>query len=142
VDGALRAQIAKLDDEAMKSGHGRRRDLRGGATVSGRMMEAVDASKTRDYLTRDLVFVTGQRERRRRACCRGRATNYVKAKPGKGGDFRQGLGKIQQAPFRQAGGGRRSARVRPGPWKKCGRTGTSLISCGYATKGGGPGCFR
>jgi len=97
VDGALRAQIAKLDDEAMKSGTAKKGSS-GGATVSGRMMEAVDASKTRDYLTRDLVFVTGTGAPPAGVLPWTRY-NYVKAKPGKGGDFRKVWEKYNKPVF-------------------------------------------
>ena len=87
VDAAMRAQIAKLDEEAAKGGATKK----GGAAaagVSARMMEIADVSKTRDYLTRNLVFVTG-------ATMPAAGTlpferfNYVKVKPGKGGEFRK-----------------------------------------------------
>jgi hypothetical protein len=97
VDGALRAQIAKLDDEATKSGTAKKGSS-GGATVSGRMMEAVDASKTRDYLTRDLVFATGTGAPPAGVLPWTRY-NYVKVKPGKGGDYRKVWEKYNKPVF-------------------------------------------
>ncbi len=87
VDSAMRAQIGKLDEEAMKSGTPKKGSS-GGATVTARMMEAADVSKTRDYITRDLVFVTGTGAPPAGVLPWTRY-NYVKAKPGKGSDFRK-----------------------------------------------------
>jgi len=87
VDSAMRAQIAKLDDEAMKSGSAKKGSS-GAATVTGRMMEAIDVSKTRDYLTRDLVFVTGSGPMAAGTLPWTRY-NFVKVKPGKGSDYRK-----------------------------------------------------
>jgi len=52
------------------------------------MMEAADVSKTRDYITRDLVFVTGTGAPPAGVLPWTRY-NYVKVKPGKGGDYRK-----------------------------------------------------
>ena len=87
VDSAMRAQISKLDEEAMKSGTAKKGSA-GGATVTGRMMEAADVSKTRDYITRDLVFVTGTGAPPAGVLPWTRY-NYVKVKPGKGSDYRK-----------------------------------------------------
>ena len=86
VDAAMRAQIAKLDEET-KGGTGKK-GASGGPGVTARMMEIADVSKTRDYLTRNLVFVTG-------ATMPAAGTlpferfNYVKVKPGKAAEFRK-----------------------------------------------------
>jgi len=60
----------------------------GGATVTSRMMEIADVSKTRDYVTRDLVFVTGSGAMPASTlpCAR---YNFVKVRPGKSGEFRK-----------------------------------------------------
>jgi hypothetical protein len=87
VDAAMRAQIAKLDEEAAKGGATKK----GGAPASGvtaRMMEIADVTKTRDYLTRDLVFVAGKSELPAGTLPFTRF-NYVKVKPGKGSEFRK-----------------------------------------------------
>ena len=58
VEDAMRAQIAKLTEEAGKSGVAKK----GSAAPMGlnaRLAEAVDVSKTRDFLTRDIVFGLG-----------------------------------------------------------------------------------
>jgi hypothetical protein len=87
VDSAMRAQIAKLDEEAAKSGTAKKGSS-GGTTVTARMMEAADVSKTRDYLTRDLVFVAGTGAPPAGVLPWTRY-NYVKVKPGKGSDYRK-----------------------------------------------------
>ena len=87
VDSAMRAQIGKLDEEATKSGTAKKGSA-GGTTVTARMMEAADVSKTRDYITRDLVFVTGTGPMAAGTLPWTRY-NFVKVKPGKGGDFRK-----------------------------------------------------
>ena len=56
--------------------------------MTGRMMEAADVSKTRDYLTRDLVFVHGSGVPPAGVLPYTRF-NYVKVRPGKGSDFRK-----------------------------------------------------
>lgn len=86
VDAAMRAQFAKLDEEA-KGGAGKKGGG-GGPTVAARMMEIADVSKTRDYLTRDLVFVAGQSMPPAGTLPFTRFL-YVKAKPGKGGEYRK-----------------------------------------------------
>jgi hypothetical protein len=87
VDSAMRTQISKLNEEAMKSGTAKKGSA-GGATVTGRMMEAADISKTRDYLTRNVVFVTGTGAPPAGVLPWTRY-NFVKVKPGKGSDFRK-----------------------------------------------------
>jgi len=97
VDSAMRAQISKLDEEGMKSGTAKKGSA-GGSTVTGRMMEAADVSKTRDYLTRDLVFVTGTGAPPAGVLPWTRY-NYVKVKPGKGGDYRKVWEKYNKPVF-------------------------------------------
>jgi hypothetical protein len=86
VDAAMRAQFAKLDEEA-KGGAGKKGGG-GGTSLTARMMEIADVSKTRDYLTRDLVFVTGPSMPPAGTLPFTRFL-YVKAKPGKGGEYRK-----------------------------------------------------
>ena len=87
VDAAMRAQIAKLDEEAMKGG-APKKGVAAGGTVAARVMEVADVSKTRDYLTRDLVFVAGPSMPPAGTLPFTRFL-YVKAKPGKGGEYRK-----------------------------------------------------
>ena len=66
--------------------------------MTGRMMEAADVSKTRDYITRDLVFVTGTGAPPAGVLPWTRY-NYVKVKPGKGGDYRKVWEKYNKPVF-------------------------------------------
>jgi len=86
VDTAMRAQITRLDEEAMKSGPGKKGSA-GGATVTSRMMEIADVSKTHDYVTRELVFVAGPPPPA--GTLPYARYNFVKAKPGKGSELRK-----------------------------------------------------
>ena len=88
VDAAMRAQIAKLDEEAKGGASTGRKGGGGGMGVTARMMEIADVNKTRDYLTRDLVFVAGQAMPPAGTLPFTRF-NYVKVKPGKGSEFRK-----------------------------------------------------
>src|SRR5438105_8229499 len=54
VDTAMRAQIAKLNDEA-KSGSAKK-GSKPASSLTARLGEIVDLSKVHDYLTRDLVI--------------------------------------------------------------------------------------
>jgi len=87
VDAAMRAQIMKLDDEAMKGGSVKK-GAAPAAGVTARMMEIADISKTHDYVTRDLVFVTGSGPMAANTLPWTRY-NFVKVKPGKGSDYRK-----------------------------------------------------
>jgi len=86
VDTALRTQISKLNDEAAKSGVGKK-GTAPASSVAARLLDSVDISKTHDYLCRNLVF---------NASSNAPAgvlpyTRYFffKVKPGKGGEFRK-----------------------------------------------------
>ena len=87
VDAAMRAQIAKLDEEAAKTGVTKKGAAPTGG-VSSRIQEVADMSKTRDYLTRDLVFVAGSGAPPTGVLPWVRY-NFAKAKPGKAGEFRR-----------------------------------------------------
>ena len=87
VDAAMRAQIAKLDEEAAKGAPGKKGAPAGG-TVAAHVMEVADPSKTRDYLTRDLVFVTGSSMPAAGTLPFVRF-DYFKAKAGKAAEFRK-----------------------------------------------------
>src|SRR5271170_5839801 len=56
VDNGMRAQIAKLDEEGTKTGSAKKGAAPAG-TVTARIADIVDMSKTQDFVTRDLVFV-------------------------------------------------------------------------------------
>ena len=86
VDSAMRAQIAKLDEEAAKSG-GAKKGQKPATLLTARLGEIADMSKVHDYLTRDLVIGFGPPS--------GSAAlpfvryNFVKVKAGKGSDYRK-----------------------------------------------------
>jgi len=87
VDSAMRAQIAKLDEEAMKAGATKKGAAPAGG-VTAKMMEIADVSKTHDYVTRDLIFVAGHGDLPASTLPWVRY-NFAKAKPGMGSDFRK-----------------------------------------------------
>ncbi|HUI51445.1 MAG TPA: hypothetical protein VLX60_06660 [Terriglobales bacterium] len=87
VDAAMRAQIMRLDEEGMKAGAAKKGAAPGGG-VTSRMMEIADVSKTHDYVTRDLIFVTGKGDLAASTLPWVRYS-FVKAKPGKGSELRK-----------------------------------------------------
>jgi hypothetical protein len=93
VDAAMAAQIAKLDDEAAKSGMTKKGTKTAG--VSERVREVADVSKTRDYLTRDLVFATASGAPPADLLPWTRFA-FVKAKPGKGPEYRKAWDKYNK----------------------------------------------
>jgi hypothetical protein len=96
VDSAMRAQIAKLNDEATKSGAAKK-GQKSGTSVTARLGEIADMSKVHDYLTRDLVIGFGPPS--------GSAAlpfvryNFVKVKAGKGSDYRKAWEKYNKPVF-------------------------------------------
>jgi len=87
VDAAMRAQIMKLDEEGMKTGMTKK----GAAPTGGptaKMMEIADIGKTHDYVTRDLIFVTGKGDLPAGTLPWARY-NFVKVKPGKAAELRK-----------------------------------------------------
>ena len=96
VDSAMRAQIAKLDDEAAKSGAAKK-GQKPATSVTARLGEIADMSKVHDYLTRDLVIGFGPPS--------GSAAlpfvryNFVKVKAGKGSEYRKAWEKYNKPVF-------------------------------------------
>ena len=96
VDSAMGAQIAKLNDEAAKSGAAKK-GQKSAASLTVRLGEVADMSKVRDYLTRDLVIgfsptsVSGTLPFVR--------YNFVKVRPGNGSDFRKAWEKYNKPVF-------------------------------------------
>lgn len=78
---ALAAEDAKAAEEARKKGQ------KPGMSVAERSREVFDASKTRDYLTRDLMFVDGKVMPPAGSQPYNRF-GFVKVRPEKGGAFR------------------------------------------------------
>jgi hypothetical protein len=87
VDAAMRAQIARFDEEGVKSGV-TKKGAAPAAGVSAKMMEAADVTKTHDYVTRDLIFVAGKGDVPAGTLPWVRY-NFLKAKPGSSGQLRK-----------------------------------------------------
>ena len=87
VDGAMRAQIAKLTEEANKSGV-TKKGVTGTTAPMARMAEIADLSKTHDYLTRDIVFSVSPSVATAGLLPYTRF-NFVKVKPGKAAEYRK-----------------------------------------------------
>jgi hypothetical protein len=86
VDSAMRAQIAKLTEEAGKSAAGKK----GGKAAAGpmdRIREITDMSKTHDFITRDLVV--GVAQKIPEGVLPFSRYSFAKVKPGKGGEYRK-----------------------------------------------------
>jgi len=96
VDSAMRAQIAKLEDDAAKSGVAKK-GQKPATSLAARLGEIADMSKVHDYLTRDLVIGFGPPS--------GSAAlpfvryNFVKVKAGKGSDYRKAWEKYNKPVF-------------------------------------------
>jgi hypothetical protein len=87
VQTALQAQIAKMNEEAAKGGATKK----GAGALPGptaRIMEIGDVSKTRDFLTRDLVFAVSQAPPTPGLLPYTRY-NFTKVKPGKAAEYRK-----------------------------------------------------
>jgi len=86
VDKAMAAQIAKLDAEGEKPATGKKGSAPAGS-VTARLREIVDISKTHDYVTRDIVFGLGSNMPK--DTLPFTRYNFVKVKPGKAGEYRK-----------------------------------------------------
>lgn len=87
VEGALRAQIARLTEEAGKSGVTKKGAAPAAAPMA-RLAEIADISKTRDYLTRDIVFGISPAVGTEGLLPYTRF-NFVKVKPGRAAEYRK-----------------------------------------------------
>jgi hypothetical protein len=96
VDSAMRAQISKLNDEAVKSGTAKK-GQKATTSVTARLAEVADMSKVHDYLTRDLVI--GLSPSTPTGILPYTRYNFVKVKPGKGADFRKAWEKYNKPVF-------------------------------------------
>src|SRR6266852_3940691 len=96
VDTAMRGQIAKLNDEAAKSGAAKK-GQKPTASVTARLGEVADMSKVHDYLTRDLVI--GFSPSSASGSLPFARYNFVKVKPGKGADYRKAWEKYNKPVF-------------------------------------------
>ena len=96
VDSAMRAQIAKLNDEATKSGVAKK-GQKPAASLTARLGEVADLSKVHDYLTRDLVI--GLSSSSPAGVLPFTRFNFLKVKPGKGGEFRKAWERYNKPVF-------------------------------------------
>jgi hypothetical protein len=96
VDSAMRAQIAKLNDEATKS-TAAKKGQKSATSVTARLGEVADMSKVHDFLTRDLVI--GLSSSAPAGVLPFTRYNFVKVKPGKGADFRKAWEKYNKPVF-------------------------------------------
>jgi hypothetical protein len=96
VDSALRAQIAKLNDEASKSGVAKK-GQKPTTSVTARLGEVADPNKVHDFLTRDLVI--GLSSSAPAGVLPYSRYNFFKVKPGKGADFRKAWEKYNKPIF-------------------------------------------
>lgn len=96
VQAAMAAQFAKLAaEEAKAAEEGRRKGQKPGLTTMERSRAVFDATKTRDWLTRDLVFAEGSSLPPAGTLPFTRY-NFVKVKPGKAGAYRAAWEKYNQ----------------------------------------------
>lgn len=111
VDTAMRAQIAKLNEEAGKAGV-TKKGAAAGQSVTARMMDAADVTKTRDCVTRDLVIGLSSS-----APPVGRPPytrfNFREREARQGHRLPQSVGKVQQAGAGETSGGWRGPSLRP-----------------------------
>jgi hypothetical protein len=97
VDDAMRAQIAKLNEDAGKAGM-TKKGQPSTASITARLAEATDLNKTRDYLTRDLVIGLSPTIPTAGLLPYSRF-NFFKAKPGKGAELRKAWEKYNKPVF-------------------------------------------
>jgi hypothetical protein len=96
---AMQARQAELaQQEAAANDAARRRGGRPAMTTAERAVEVFDQSKTRDWITRDLVFVGSQTPPPAGVLPWVRY-NFLKVKPGKGGDYRATWEKYNKPVF-------------------------------------------
>lgn len=99
VQRALAAQIAKVAaEEGQASADPRRRGQRPGPSLTERMEATLDMSKTRDYLTRDLIFNGGTAIPPAGTLPLVRY-NFFKAHPGQFADWREAWEKYNKPVF-------------------------------------------
>ena len=97
VETAMRAQFAKLAADEAKAAQGKK-GQKAATTTADRVREVLNASKTRDWLTRDLVVAVS-------AAALPAGTlpytryNFTKVKPGKGGEYRKAWEKYNKPVF-------------------------------------------
>jgi hypothetical protein len=96
VDTAMRAQIAKLNEEASKGGV-MKKGQKPATSLTARLGEITDMSKVHDYLTRDLV--SSDYHVPPAGTLPYTRFNFVKVKPGKAADYRRAWEKYNKPVF-------------------------------------------
>jgi len=96
VDGAMRAQIAKIGAGDSGGASGKKATKPAGS-VNDRLREIADMSKVHDYVTRTLV--TNELPNSPPGVLPFTRYNFVKVKPGKGGDYRRAWEKYNKPVF-------------------------------------------
>jgi hypothetical protein len=96
VDSAMRAHIAKLNDQASRPSVAKK-GQKATTSVTARLGEVADMSKVHDFLTRDLVI--GLSSSAPAGVLPYSRYNFFKVKPGKGADFRKAWEKYNKPIF-------------------------------------------
>jgi hypothetical protein len=96
VDAAMRAQIAKFSSTDSMAPAGKKGQKPAGS-VSDRLREIADMSKTHDYVTRELV--SNESSATPAGVLPYTRYGFVKVKPGKGGDYRKAWEKYNKPVF-------------------------------------------
>jgi hypothetical protein len=96
VENAMAAQLAKIAAEDAKAAEeGRKKGAKSAGGTMARISETLDLDKTKDYVTRDLVFVAGQAMPPAGALPYTRY-NFTKVKPGRGEAYRNAWDKYNK----------------------------------------------
>jgi len=96
VESGIAAQVAKLDaDDAKAAADGKKKSAKPAAGTMERLRDAVDFPKTKDYITRDLLFVPGQTMPPAGSLPFVRY-NFIKVKPGKAQAYRAAFDKYNK----------------------------------------------
>jgi len=99
VESAMAAQLAKIAAEDAKAAEeGRKKGAKSAGGTMARIAETLDLDKTKDYLTRDLVFVPGQTMPPAGSLPFTRY-NFTKVKPGRGEAYRNAWDKYNKPVF-------------------------------------------
>lgn len=88
VQGAMAAQMAKLNDEAKASQGAAKKGQKPAMSFTERTAEILDIEKTHDFVTRDIVFAVGTAPMAAGMLPYTRY-NFTKVKPGKASDYRE-----------------------------------------------------
>lgn len=96
VDGAMRAQIAKMSSTDSMAAGGKK-GTKPAVSVNDRLREIADMSKTHDYVTRGLV--SNESTTTLAGALPYTRYGFVKVKPGKGGDYRKAWEKYNKPVF-------------------------------------------